>query len=815
MFLLLSLPAMSPLAPPTTGKKKEKARRVFGDSIVDDVLAESSLSYSPSPSKASTATSSSQLSEPTVAELFQQENTKGGNRSTIGPFDKVLVSEKENVEDNAKEASKNNEKSGSFRQGVRRMRMQQARSPLRRDLVKKTQDAINKASISVNHSLNAARKAKDESFRHKSKQTAKIRQEWQQETDEAKSFYSNMEKSRREILTMERQLSAHNSREKARRQMTHRQAALDHVDKESQFKSQVYREHQTKLKEEQDFRRRHSVEARAKIRANHRKGKEKLKLVRIEEDQAIFEERHQASVAMRNTARENAEKRRKSFQFRSGDARRIRELHAKMETQRQLEEHMSFELKRRAEKDAEEYCSQREQARRESLAFRGEEARKRRQVEQTNRTRERAAEQESINLKLAGERDADAYRKKLADERRESLAFRNKEGFRQRQEESQRQAKALNAEHASYELKWAGEADANAYQQALEQQRRQSLVGRNQKAREAREFVEQERQRSLNAEHESYELKWGGEKDAEAYQRKLEEQRRQSLAGRNLEARKQRELLSQQENEATAAEHASYELKWAGEKDAEAYERKMEQKRRESLAQCNAERLQHVKVMEELQMIAREKETESLVLKWAGEEDAKAYLAKLEEERRQSLQLRAKQTLHHRQIESEERNQELQAQHEDEELRSADQKDVEAYRRQCAERDRTSLEYRRKEARKQRLEEEERLLEQQQLDAAAFQLDSLARSDVEEYLQDCRQRRRMSLALRAKEKRRHAKWQCHKREKEIEQQSRNVRDRLIDRRYVELARQQERAKIAMDAIKHAGCSFNPFSGVLD
>ena len=44
-------------------------------------------------------------------------------------------------------------------------------------------------------------------------------------------------------------------------------------------------------------------------------------------------------------------------------------------------------------------------------------------------------------------------------------------------------------------------------------------------------------------------------------------------------------------------------------------------------------------------------------------------------------------------------------------------------------------------------------------------------------------------------------------------QNREVRDRLIDRRHEELARQQEQARAAMDAIRHAGCTFNPFSGL--
>jgi len=37
----------------------------------------------------------------------------------------------------------------------------------------------------------------------------------------------------------------------------------------------------------------------------------------------------------------------------------------------------------------------------------------------------------------------------------------------------------------------------------------------------------------------------------------------------------------------------------------------------------------------------------------------------------------------------------------------------------------------------------------------------------------------------------------------------------LDMQYVELARQQERARMALDSIRHANCTFNPFLAVLD
>jgi hypothetical protein len=739
---------------------------------------------------------------------------------------------------------------------------------LRRDLVKKTQDAINIASASVNQSLNAARKAKQESHRQKSKETQKVRREWHQDTLEARSFYREAEENRRQMLSLQRQLSSKYSQGKAKHQQVQRQATLNHVDQESQFNSAVYREHHELNRQEEDRRRRNSTVARAKIRADNRVGESKMQLQRIEEDQAIFEERHEASVAFNNTVQQNAAQRRKSFVFRNGDARRIRETHTRLQADHGQAEHESYELKRQSEKDVEEYQRQLERRRRESFASRNEVGRNQREAQELlqvetqqlehqsyelkrlaesdvdnyrdkmaeerrnsfafrnseaskQRTEisnikldEQQSEHESYELKRLAESDVDNYRDKMAEERRNSFAFRNREASKQRTEISNMQSEEQQAEHESYELKNLGEKDVENYRLEMDKQRRESLAGRNKEGWRQREFEGQQQSEAQKLDHESYELKWAGEQDADAYEKKMEEERRESFAFRNREGRRQREELAQLESNALATEHAGYELKWAGEKDAEAYQRRLERERRESLARRNEERAQHARVMEELTTISREKETESLVLKWAGEEDAKKYLASLEEDRRKSFQLRGKEMTHHREVEEELRNEELSQAHATEELRAQDQKNVEGYRKGLAERDRLSFEYRLKEARIQRIDEEDQRVRHQQVEAENFQLDTLAQSDVEDYLKDCKDRRRLSLAFRAKEKRHHAQWEHQEAEQEREERSRQVRGRLMDRHYVELARQQERAQIAIDAIRHAGCSFNPFSGVL-
>lgn len=144
------------------------------------------------------------------------------------------------------------------------------------------------------------------------------------------------------------------------------------------------------------------------------------------------------------------------------------------------------------------------------------------------------------------------------------------------------------------------------------------------------------------------------------------------------------------------------------------------------------------------------------------------------------------------------------------------QNDIEKYKREMAEKARKSLEFRGKESRVRRLEEENQARKQQAQDHQSFELDSLARMDVEEYIKDCKKRRRKSLAFRAKERRRHAEWKRRQEEKEIQAQRETGHLQSLDYQYMALAQQQERARIAMDALRSAGCKIkgNPFGDLL-
>eukprot|EP00568_Trieres_chinensis_P004368 CAMPEP_0183302962 /NCGR_PEP_ID=MMETSP0160_2-20130417/8574_1 /TAXON_ID=2839 ORGANISM="Odontella Sinensis, Strain Grunow 1884" /NCGR_SAMPLE_ID=MMETSP0160_2 /ASSEMBLY_ACC=CAM_ASM_000250 /LENGTH=79 /DNA_ID=CAMNT_0025465805 /DNA_START=3 /DNA_END=239 /DNA_ORIENTATION=+ len=67
----------------------------------------------------------------------------------------------------------------------------------------------------------------------------------------------------------------------------------------------------------------------------------------------------------------------------------------------------------------------------------------------------------------------------MAEERRDSYAFRNAEGKIHRDIQAEMDADKLHKEHDSYELKWAGERDADEYKKKMAEERRDSYAFRN------------------------------------------------------------------------------------------------------------------------------------------------------------------------------------------------------------------------------------------------------------------------------------------------------------------------------------------------
>ena len=481
----------------------------------------------------------------------------------------------------------------------------------------KAQRAIRQATESVNQTLNATRVAKIDHHRNVAEQVALLREEWIAEKEEAARFYAEVAKTKKEMIQLRSQLSAQYAQNKADTQRERYQQRLNELDREIKFKSDVFVEHKRKLKENEDRRRRLSTQKKDNI----------------------FRERRDATV--------------------------------RIEMERIEEEHDHFERKWAGEEDAKEYLRECEKERRESFAFRNSEGVRQRKELAEQKAQEKNQEHEGFELKWAGEEDAKEYLRQCDISRRESFAFRNTEGKNQRNEEEERNALEKVAEHKSYLRKWAGEKDAEKYLEKCKQERRDSFAFRNAEGRKQR-AAEAERNEDMQiAQHEGHERKWAGEEGAKAYLRQCELRRRDSFAFRNAEGSRQR--LEEEEREVVRklAEHDSYELKWAGEEDAKEYRKRCEKARRESLALRGRECMHHKAVMEELQSIAKEKEHEYYVLKWAAQDDVKEYLGKVAEHRRNSLAFRNQEGKRHRALEEEWRCEELQKEHEIELARSA------------------------------------------------------------------------------------------------------------------------------------------------
>ena len=351
---------------------------------------------------------------------------------------------------------------------------------------------------SVNPTINGVRRSKEENLKETMISVAELRDQRRREKEEVAAFNVKAEQTRREVIELRKKLSERFRQAKVDREQRLREEHLARIENEIKFKSKVHVEHKQTLKELEETRRRMSVEDRAKLRQNHRKGEERLKLLSIQEDQALFEERHESSFAGRTARLENSSIRRESFAFRNGDARRIRELFAQREAGRMHEEHESYELKWAGERDADEYGKLMSQERRDSLAFRNAEAKRIRDFETQMKADEHHEQHESYELKWAGERDADNYQRQMDEKRRESLNYRNQEAARHTAVMMELLSLAQERERESYMLKWAGENDATQYITEQAELCRQSLAFRNAEGKRHRDIDEETRVKNSN-----------------------------------------------------------------------------------------------------------------------------------------------------------------------------------------------------------------------------------------------------------------------------------------------------------------------------
>ena len=780
---------------------------VFGNLVFGSEYPDHSLCYSPSPCI-------SRKNENTPQEEMDGKILSFDNRNTSAKLGETKKEE---------EASKLGEKRGlrqreSNKKPIPHRKNKNRGLPETRVRYKQQNTVIYSKSDSASATINDVRRSKEEHLIKKVMSVSELREQRRLEREQMLAFNLEAEQTRRQVIELRKKLNARFSQSKVERERKLREKRSAMIENEINFKSQVHVEHKQSLKEQESLRRRMSINDRAKLRKNHQEGRERMKLASIQEDQALFEERQESSAAARKAKSDIAEKRRNSFAFRNGDARRIRELYAERETQRAQEEHQSFALKWNGERDTDDYKRQMAKERRESLAFRNAESKRIRDLEGQIKVNKHHTDHESYELKWEAERDTVDYKKQTEKERRDSLAFRNAEGKRIRDFWSQKKANDQHGEHESYELKWAGERDADGYKMEMSKERRDSLAFRNAEGKRTRDFEAQKKSHDNHDEHESYELKWAGERDADAYREQMNKDRRDSFSFRNAEGKCIRDLESQIKANDLHNEHESYELKWSGERDAENYKKQMDEERRDGFAFRNAEGKSIRDLESQIKATDQHNEHESYELKWAGERDADEYRKEMEKDKRESLQFCNKEAARHADVMKELVSIAREKDRESFLLKWEAEKDAQNYKKECSEKENALLRLKGKESFNIRLQAENDKRLQEEQNHESHLLDTKAWQDVNDYVKECKLRSRLSLAFRAKEKRCHFQIEKEQSELMIRSQHLDTHYRSVDARYIEMTKLKEKACIALEALSLSPtCSFgaNSFSSLLD
>jgi len=620
----------------STSKQRTAASKVFGKNIFNEM--DTSLSYTPSPGT-STMARKNKLTE-TQKVIENSETNTNTNITSILEEGESLVSQtnptptvlfqtdKENVSEkrvsfvqdqnnnieNTSTYSTRSTSVSSFKNAeLNRLRASRKKSPMRRDLVKKTEEAIDDATISLTssmikkkgrkykfveadsvfQSLNAGRTARLKIIRQKSKEAKSVNSKWGQENTEAKTLQVQAKEHRKQTRAIQRKLTSAYFKDKARHDESLKLERYSNLEKEYIFNSEVFKDHQQTLKDKRDQNRKISIDARAKIRRNKHEGEETLRMIKLQEEQAMFEVRADLHRSRMECKKASAEKRRMSFQFRAGDASRIRDIRSVWKENEFHKRHLGYEMEREAAKDARSY---KEKIRKEE----GDDYKQRNRYafECRKREKEKAyetmiAEHESYELKWAGERDAEAYKQQINEERRKSLAGRNRESARHAKTMEEIRALAKEKEAESFMLKFEGERDAKAYLVKLAEQRRQSLQLRAKDARKIRQYEEEEYSKAIENALIEGALQSDCQKDVEKYKVECADRRRKSFQFRGKQGRLQRLEEEERRLEQMKKDQDNYEIERLAQKDVEEYYKDCKRSRRKSLALRAKEMRQH------------------------------------------------------------------------------------------------------------------------------------------------------------------------------------------------------------------------------
>lgn len=126
-------------------------------------------------------------------------------------------------------------------------------------------------------------------------------------------------------------------------------------------------------------------------------------------------------------------------------------------------------------------------------------------------------EHQSYLLEFAANHDVDVYKHNLIIEREQSLHDNNIYAFKQRKLQAIADGKQNQIDHNNYELKWAGERDVALYNKEEKEKRRLDFVLNNDIAHNIRKYNAIHDAIQQKNEHLSYELERKADHDVDVY----------------------------------------------------------------------------------------------------------------------------------------------------------------------------------------------------------------------------------------------------------------------------------------------------------
>ena len=239
-----------------------------------------------------------------------------------------------------------------------------------------------------------------------------------------------------------------------------------------------------------------------------------------------------------------------------------------------------------------------------------------------------------------GWQDVNAYKAREADDRRQSMAGRVDKWKDDKAIETAISAEQQEAENISMELRSAAWKDEQAYKKKLQMDRRASMASRVEKAKVDADWERGQATLMALAVEEAHRIAAEDHNDVKAYLKTQEEDRRKSFENRTAAELQWKQKQQQQQQQAAEAAAASHELSYMGFLDAQEAEKTEQDRQRLSIAKGI------VRARKEKE-IALEKHREMLDTmhadfehKRAGWEDARQYKRAEQADRRKSVAMR-------------------------------------------------------------------------------------------------------------------------------------------------------------------------------